>query len=126
MAVLSAADRVYRARALHQDSLHFASEFWDVSDLLPYLAAYIRRLRDAEIGTRAGGLELGLAIRRMVAERCMVRWRVEEACFRELSENLHSLHRTLHAARGVVSPEVRSAAILTLQAIEVIRTRDSR
>src|SRR5260370_37258095 len=119
MAVLSAADRVYRARALHQDSIHFASEFWDVSDLLLYLAAYIRRLRDAEIGTGGGGLELGLAIRRMVAERCMVRWGAEEARFRELSQNLHSLHRTLHAARGVVAPEVRTLAILNLQVIEV-------
>ena len=120
MAVLSAADRVSGARALHQDSIRFASEFWAVSDLVRCLTAFIERISVTEIGTGSGGLELGFALRRTVAEKCMVRWGVDnEARFRELSQALHHLHVTLHA-HSVVTSEVRTTATLALRVIEAI------
>jgi hypothetical protein len=122
MGVLSAADRVYRARMMCQDSIQFASEFWELSDLLSYLAVFIKQISDTEVGVNGSGLELGLAIRRMVAEKCVTRWSMDgEAYFCRLSQTLHLLHTTLHAADGTITSEVRAAAILTLQEIEAVR-----
>lgn len=122
MAVLSAADRVFKARVLHQESIRFASEFWDVSDLLAYLIDFIERISETSIDEIGSGLEVGLGIRRMVTEKCLTRWGVDEqACFLKLDQALYRLHATLHASHGVVTPDVRSTAALVLQGIEIVR-----
>lgn len=126
MAVVSAADRVSRARTLHQEAIHFASEFWDKSDLLLYLTEFLERLSGADANESGSGLEVGLAIRRMVTEKCLARWSVDEqVCFRRLSQALHRLHVNLHTSCGVVTAEVGAAAALVRQEIRVIRVIDS-
>lgn len=122
MAVLSAADRVFRARILHRDSIRFATEFWDVSDLLSYLKEFIEQIFETGIDAIGSGLEVGLGIRRMVTEKCLVRWGVDElTCFLRLDQAMYRLHATLHASHGVVTPDVRSTAALVLQEIEIVR-----
>jgi hypothetical protein len=122
MAVLSAADRVFRGRMLHQESVRFASEFWDVSDLLSYLTDFIEQISETGIDAISSGLEVGLGIRRMVMEKCLMRWGVDEqACFLRLDQALYRLHVNLHASHGVVTSEVHSTAAVVLQEIEIVR-----
>jgi len=65
-------------------------------------------------------LEIGISLRRIVAEKCIARWGAkEEERFRELNQALHHLHVTLHAATGIVTWEVRAAGLLVRQEIEV-------
>jgi hypothetical protein len=126
MAIITIADRVHAARKLHQDAVRFASEFWEVSDLLSCLAVFVDHVSAAEIGADSTGLEIGVSLRRLLAEKCLARWGTEQTeRFSDLSQALYELHTTLHASLGVVTPDVRAAALLVKNEIEFVRPRDS-
>ena len=123
MAITSVTARICRARQMHQESIRFASDFWEPSDLLSCLAQLVERILSTESGAGGPGLEIATSLRRLVAEKCLARWGVEEEeIFRELSESLYQLHSELHAAVGMVTWEVRAAARLLRQKIEVCAT----
>jgi hypothetical protein len=123
---LTAADYLREARKKHQDAVRFACEFWEPSDLLSCLSAYAEHLCTAIIGAESTALEIGISLRRLVAEKCIARWgTVEGGHFLELGDALHNLHVTLHAASGIVTEEVQAAGLLVKQEIEVARWHDS-
>jgi len=118
--VLTAADYLCEARKKHQDAMSFACEFWEPSDLLTCLSAFAEWACATHVGVESTALEIGISLRRIVAEKCIARWGAkEEERFRELNQALHHLHVTLHAAAGIVTWEVRAAGLLVRQEIEV-------
>lgn len=126
MAILTVADRISHARRVHQDSIRFASEFWDYSDLLTCLNIFTEQIFLTETGAGGPGLEIALSLRRLVTEKCLARWgRKDEENFRKLNDALHHLHKTLHDERGAVTREVRAAALLLEQEIEALILRNS-
>lgn len=126
MAVRSAADHLCDIRKKHQNTMRFASEFWEASDLLECLSVFAEWVCTAELGTDSIALEVGISLRRLVAEKCIARWETkDEEHFRDLSDALHHLHLTLHAAQGIVTMQVRAAGLLVKQEIEVARWRVS-
>lgn len=123
MAITTIADRICRARQMHQESIRFASDFWDPSDLLSCLTQLVERIYSNEVGTGGPDLEIAISLRRLVTEKCLARWGVEEEeIFRELSESLYYLHSELHAVLGTVTWDVRAAALLLQQKIEACAT----
>lgn len=126
MTVPTAADRLCEARKSHQDAMRFACEFWETSDLLTCLSTFANRVYAADVGVDSTVLEVGISLRRLVAEKCISRLGVqEEEGFRELDRALYHLHVTLHTAPGIVTWEVRAAALTVMQEIEIVRWRDS-
>jgi hypothetical protein len=126
VAVRTAADHLCEVRKKHQDAMHFASEFWEASDLLGCLSVFTEWVCAAELGKDSIALEVGISLRRLVAEKCIARWGTkDEEHFRDLSDALHHLHLTLHAAQGIVTMEVRAAGLLVKQEIEAAHWRDS-
>lgn len=126
MTLLTAADHLYEARRKYQDAMRFACEFWEPSDLLTCLSAFAEWACETDIGVGSTALEIGISLRRLVTEKCIARWDPrEEERFHELNHALHRLHVTLHAARGIVTREVRAAGLQVKQEIEVARLLDS-
>ena len=126
MAALTVADRICQARRAHQDSIQFASEFWDATDLLMCLSQFAEKISFTEIGTGGPSLEIAISLRRLVTENCLARWGPnEEKRFRELNEALYHLHETLHTALGTVTWSVHAAALRLQQEIGVVRLSNS-
>lgn len=126
MAVLTASDYLREARKKHQEDMRFACEFWEASDLITCLSVFTEQVAAADLGMESTALEIGISLRRLVAEKCLARWgATEEERFQELNNALHHLHITLHAAPGIVTREVRAAGLLVKQEIEAARWRDS-
>jgi hypothetical protein len=123
--VLTAADHLCEARKKHQDAIRFACEFWEVSDLLTCLSVFAEWVCAADVGTENTALEIGISLRRLVADKCIARWGAkDEERFRDLDYALHHLHLTLHAAPGIVTREVTAAGLRLQQEIAVARSPD--
>lgn len=94
--------------------------------MLRCLSIFAEQVSATDIGTESSALEVGISLRRLVAEKCMERWGAkEEERFRKLDDALYRMHVTLHAGSGTVTWEVRAAGLLVKQEIEAARWPDS-
>ena len=126
MTIPTAADYLREARRKHQETVRFACDFWEASDLLSCLSAFANWVSRAGIGTDGTALEIGISLRRAVAEKCVARWGAEKKeDFQRISDALYDLHVTLHAASGVVTEDVRAAGLLVEHEIQGACWRDS-